>query len=88
MQSLYPSPSALSASFAHASPYQLHYQPRQQQKKSIAHLYGSWDAAEDAKNKATQLSDAATAELKKASELAQQKTGKIELYSPKYYAAW
>lgn len=49
-------------------------------------LYGSWNVAEDAKQKSAQLADAATKEYEKASQLAQQTAGKIELYSGKYYA--
>jgi solute carrier family 25 phosphate transporter 3 len=49
--------------------------------------YPIWSATEDAKNKAHKLSDAAVAEFEKASNKTQAKVGKIELYSPKYYAA-
>lgn len=87
MQSFFPSASALSATFGYASPIKLNRQP-ESQRKEISHLYSSWDAAEDAKQKVTKLSDAAVAELNKASQIAQEKTGKIELYSGKYYAAW
>lgn len=85
--SLFPSMSALSATFGNASPY-TQQQQQPPQRKSIAHLYQSWDVAEDAQKKATQLSDAAAKELQKASSAAQDKVGKIELYSPKYYATW
>ncbi|KAF2403728.1 mitochondrial carrier, partial [Trichodelitschia bisporula] len=50
-------------------------------------LYRAWSAADDVKNKAARLSDAATQELQKASGAAQVKVGAIEVYSPKYYAA-
>jgi solute carrier family 25 phosphate transporter 3 len=50
-------------------------------------LYPVWSTADDAKNKATQLSDAAAAELEKASTKVQEKTGRIELYSARFYAA-
>ncbi|KXS98587.1 hypothetical protein AC578_4307 [Pseudocercospora eumusae] len=86
MQSFFPSASALSATFGYASPIKLNRQP-EPQRRDISHLYSSWDAAEDAKQKVTKLSDAAVAELNKASQIAQDKTGKIELYSGKYYAA-
>lgn len=42
---------------------------------------------EDAKDKASKLSAEATKEFEKASSAAQAKTGKIELYSGKFYAA-
>ncbi|KAF2164383.1 hypothetical protein M409DRAFT_25261 [Zasmidium cellare ATCC 36951] len=83
--SLFPSMSALSATFGNATPYAMNTQPAPQ-RKSIAHLYQSWDVTEDAQKKATQLSDAAAKELQKASSAAQDKVGKIELYSGKYYA--
>ncbi|USW54931.1 Putative mitochondrial phosphate carrier protein Pic2/Mir1 [Septoria linicola] len=82
MPSLFPSASALSATFGQASPYQ-----SKPQRKDISHLYTAWDVTEDAKNQAAKLSDAASAEIAKASNIAQEKTGKIELYSGKYYAA-
>lgn len=88
MQSLFPTASALSATFGQTSPYALSKPapatrtPHQARRE----LYGAWDVAEDAKSKATELSGAAQKELEKASALAQQKAGKIELYSGKYYA--
>lgn len=56
------------------------YQARQE-------LYGTWSAVDDAKDKANKLSNAAVKELQQASAKAQQATGKIEMYSPKFYAA-
>lgn len=50
-------------------------------------LYPAWSVTEDAKAKATKLGDAAVNEFEKASHKAQDKAGRIELYSPKYYAA-
>ncbi|KAH8775503.1 mitochondrial carrier domain-containing protein [Diaporthe sp. PMI_573] len=47
-------------------------------------LYSAYSTVED---KAKKLSAEATAEFNKASSAAQAKTGKIELYSGKYYAA-
>ena len=60
--------------------------------------FGAWSAVDDVKNKAnqmgteaqaraTQLSVEAANEYQKASQAAQAKAGKIELYSGKYYAA-
>lgn len=88
MASFFPNASTLSATFGHASPYQLHKQAPAQRSpyQARTHLFPSWDVAEDAKDKAGSLTDAAQAELAKASAIAQQKTGKIELYSGKYYA--
>jgi solute carrier family 25 (mitochondrial phosphate transporter), member 3 len=88
MPSLFPSASALSATFGSASPYKLNtpttprtpYQARSE-------LYPSWGVAEDAQKQSAQLSNAAIEEVKKASSIAQAKAGKIELYSGKYYAS-
>lgn len=89
MQSFFPTASTLSATFGHASPY-ASFQPSAPVKRSPyqarSHLYASWDVAEDAKNKAAGLTDAAQKEYQKAEQLVQAKAGKIELYSGKYYA--
>ena len=88
MPSLFPGASALSATFGSASPYKSTVATPARRSPYLARseLYPSWDVAEDAKNKAAGLSEAATAELQKASQIAQSKAGKIELYSGKYYA--
>ncbi|KAI9053632.1 hypothetical protein LZ554_002586 [Drepanopeziza brunnea f. sp. 'monogermtubi'] len=52
-----------------------------------AEFYPTWSAIDDAKDKAKALSAEATKEFEKASAKAQAKTGHIELYSAKYYAA-
>ena len=49
--------------------------------------FPAWSADEDVKNKAGQLSEGAVKEFEKASASVQAKTGQIELYSAKYYAA-
>ncbi len=49
--------------------------------------FSIWNVSEDVKSKANALSAEAKAEISKASSAAQAKTGEIELYSPKYYAA-
>ena len=50
-------------------------------------LYGAYSVVDDTKAKASKLGAEATKEFEKASATAQAKTGKIELYSAKYYAA-
>jgi solute carrier family 25 phosphate transporter 3 len=50
-------------------------------------LYGAYSVVEDAKSKTKQLGAEATKEFEKASAKAQAKTGKIEMFSGKYYAA-
>jgi solute carrier family 25 phosphate transporter 3 len=56
-------------------------------RQARSELYPAWSVVDDAKNKANALSAEATKEFEKASAKAQQKTGKIEMYSAKYYAA-
>jgi len=80
---LYPTQSALSDVF---SSHHLFTSARPKQPLPKPD-FSAWSVAEDAKNKAAQLSNEATKEIQKASEKAQSKTGHIELYSGKYYAA-
>lgn len=49
--------------------------------------FQAWSAIDDAKAKATSIGKEAAREFELASEKAQQKTGKIELWSARYYAA-
>lgn len=49
--------------------------------------FSAWSAVDDVKSKAGVLSNEAQQEISKASAAAQAKTGQIELYSAKYYAA-
>lgn len=82
---LFPSANALSATFGQAAPYKA--QPQASKRtpyQARSELYGAWNVSEDAKQKTAQLSDAAVKEYTKASEAAQAKAGKIELYSGKY----
>ncbi|KAF9879776.1 hypothetical protein CkaCkLH20_02587 [Colletotrichum karsti] len=72
------SPQPTSASTAAAKPTR--YQARPE-------LYGAFSTVDDVKGKAQKLSAEATAEFEKASAKAKASTGKIELYSGKYYAA-
>lgn len=50
-------------------------------------LYSAYSVVDDAKSRAKRLSDEAAKEFNAASQKAQATTGKIELYSSKYYAA-
>ncbi|KAF2266086.1 mitochondrial carrier [Lojkania enalia] len=91
MQTFFPTQKQLSSAFSGCSPFpQAKPEPQlKRPSKWLAQheLYPAWSAADDAKNKAAKLSDAAVAEFEKASSKAQSKTGKIELYSAKFYAA-
>lgn len=82
MLPLYPSPDALKGSVysTYATANRTPYQARPE-------LYGAFSVVDDAKSKAQKLSAEATREFEKASSAAQAKTGKIELYTGRYYAA-
>ena len=86
-----PSQSGLRDVFSCSAPWNPYQnrspQPARTKYQARTELYPAWSAVDDAKNKASQLSDAAVKEFEKASTQAQAKTGKIELYSAKYYAA-
>ncbi|PSN69586.1 mitochondrial carrier [Corynespora cassiicola Philippines] len=88
---MFPSQASLHHAFAGSlpAPQRVPDAPSRTPSKWLARheLYPAWSAADDAKNKAAKLSDAAVAEFEKASHKAQDKAGKIELYSAKYYAA-
>ncbi|KAI0483361.1 mitochondrial phosphate carrier protein [Xylariaceae sp. FL0804] len=95
MSYLFPSQHALQRTFG--SPLHVNKQQRQQAHAAAAApprpavrqelLYAAYSVADDAKGRAKQLSAEAQAELGKASDAAQAKAGKIELYTPKYFAA-
>jgi solute carrier family 25 (mitochondrial phosphate transporter), member 3 len=90
MPSLFPSMSALSATFGGASPMR-QSQPEPAKRQNYAarsDLYSAWSVAEDAQKKTEQAAAVVAKEYTKASEIAQSKAGKIELYSGKYYAAY
>lgn len=91
MPAAFPSPATLSQAFAGCSvfPQRRPEAPSKPVSKWAARqeLYPVWSAVDDAKNKAAKLSDAAVAELEKASQKTQAKAGHIELYSAKYYGA-
>ncbi|KAI1333132.1 mitochondrial phosphate carrier protein [Xylariaceae sp. FL0255] len=92
MAYLFPSQHALQQSFGlqHRSPYA----PAKAQagkatpRQARPELYSAaFSVTDDVKNKANKLSAEAQKEFEKASAAAQEKTGKIELYSPGFYAA-
>ncbi|KAJ9648517.1 Cu/Pi carrier [Coniosporium tulheliwenetii] len=91
MPILFPSQGLLADTFARSSPLSFRKPetavPQRSKYQARSELYGAWSAIDDAKHKTVQLSDAAVKEFEKASNKAQAKAGKIELYSPKYYAA-
>ncbi|KAI9835206.1 MAG: hypothetical protein M1819_002576 [Sarea resinae] len=89
--SLFPDQAILRNVFSVSAPLWPSSDGPAQLKRSKRHarpeLYSAWSAVDDLKNKAGQLSDEAAREISKASQKTQEKTGPIELYSAKYYAA-
>jgi len=87
---LFPSQNCLNEVFAAQSPFSRPApKPRSTEFPLQRPVFSSWSAAETAeaaKQKATQMTDAAVQSYEKASAKAQAKTGGIELYSGKYYA--
>jgi len=84
---LFPSQGALAAVFAAQHPMV----PKHDAPTSVPTMkrepFSAWSAVDDIKRKADAAGKEAAREYQVASEKAQQKAGKIELYSAKYYAA-
>ena len=91
MPLLFPTQGTLSEAFSTSLPFgRAPSEPQGQQSPSHrapSDRYLAWSAVDDVKSKAGALSNEAQKELQKASQAAQAKPGKIELYSSKYYAA-
>ena len=91
MPMLFPTQSCLNDVFANQSPFSRPTsKPRSSEHPLKRPIFSAWsvnETAETAKAKAGQLTDAAVNQYEKASTKAQAKTGGIELYSGKYYAA-
>jgi len=88
---LFPTQSCLNEVFANHSPFSRPApKPRSSEHPLKRPIFSAWsvaESAEAAKAKAGQLTDAAIDKYEKSSAKAQAKTGAIELYSGKYYAA-
>ena len=91
MPLLFPTQGTLSDAFSPRLPFgRAASEPGSEKRtsyKARTDLYPAWSAVDDVKIKAGQLTEEAQKEYTKASEAAQAKAGRIELYSPKYYAA-
>lgn len=91
MPLLFPTQGTLNDVFSHRMPFGSAAPESACEKRSSykarTDLYPAWSAVDDVKAKAGQLTEEAQKEYTKASQAAQAKAGKIELYSPKYYAA-
>ncbi|RYP89660.1 hypothetical protein DL770_004238 [Monosporascus sp. CRB-9-2] len=89
MSYLFPNTQTLQQSFG--SPLNPRRRPAQPSKatpyQARPELYAAFSVVDDAKNRAQKLSAEAQHEFDKASKAAQAKSGKIDLYSGKYYAA-
>ncbi|KAE9986329.1 hypothetical protein EG327_004376, partial [Venturia inaequalis] len=87
----FPGTGVLYSSFSSSNPVTILQQktqpPLRSKYEARSELYGTWSVSEDARAKANQLSNKAVNEFDKASAAAQAKTGQIEMYSPKFYAA-
>jgi solute carrier family 25 phosphate transporter 3 len=84
---LLPSQSALAAVFAPQHPMVLKHDVPTSVPTMKREPFSAWSAVDDIKKKADAAGKEAAREYQVASEKAQQKAGKIELYSAKYYAA-
>ncbi|CAJ2500921.1 Uu.00g037740.m01.CDS01 [Anthostomella pinea] len=87
MSSLFPNHHTLAQTFSPPLSLRTPAAARASPHQARPELYGTYSVIEDAKSKAQKLSAEAQAEFDKASKAAQAKTGGIELYSLKYYAA-
>lgn len=91
MPLLFPTQGTLNDVFSHRMPFgSAAPEPACQERSSYkarTDLYQAWSAVDDVKAKAGQLTEEAQREYTKASQAAQAKAGRIELYSPKFYAA-
>lgn len=90
MPSVLPSQEILANAFASRYGLQKKQNPEEAQSAQThkgRRLFPAWSAVDDVKHKAEAVGHAAAQEFDKASHAAQAKAGKIELYSPKYYAA-
>ena len=87
---LFPTLNAINEVFSSRHPSTVSRSPESTPKPlhfKSAPYFPIWSVAEDAKTKANVLSEEARKELQKASAATQAKTGQIELYSAKYFAA-
>lgn len=84
MIGLFPTQAAIQQSFLPTSPF---YKPEPTPHPQKRPIFSAWSAADTVKDKAQELGAEAAKEYEKASQKAQAKAGKIELYSGKYYAA-
>jgi solute carrier family 25 (mitochondrial phosphate transporter), member 3 len=87
---MFPSHGALTIHFAPQHPLtRVKSQPHSAARSSAIKRdpFPAWSAVDDIKKKADAFAKEAAREFDVASKKAQAKTGHIELYSPKYYAA-
>ena len=80
------------STFASQHPVNQYKEHKQQQPSATPvpknrQLFPAWSVEDDAKKKSHAIADEAAREFNLASKKVQEKTGKIEPWTPKYYAA-
>ncbi|KAL5360006.1 mitochondrial carrier domain-containing protein [Aspergillus floccosus] len=83
---MFPSEGAIARTFSSHHPLQ-QSQPAESPAVKRREPFPAWSVAEDTKKKADALAKEATREFEVASKKVQAKTGKIEPWTPKYYAS-
>jgi hypothetical protein len=87
MTILFPSQGALNSVFASQHPLTRAKTPPQTQTLVQRQPFNAWSAVDNIKETGNKISGEVKKDYEKASQKAQGKAGKIELYSGKYYAA-
>ena len=89
---MFPSRDIIMNSFAFQHPVNQHKEHKQPLRSEAPvstnrQLFPAWSAVDDAKKRSNAIAAEAAREFDVASKMAQEKTGKIEPWTPKYYAA-
>jgi solute carrier family 25 phosphate transporter 3 len=84
---MFPSHGALNSVFASQHPLTRPQTPPQTQTTIKRQPFTAWSAVDNIKETGHKISEEVRKDYEKASQKAQGKAGKIELYSGKYYAA-
>lgn len=87
---MFPSQDAILSTFASQHPlHQRKVQPKRPEAPAPANreVFPAWSVADDARRKANDFASEASREFGVASQMAQARTGQIEPWTPKYYAA-
>ena len=89
MPNIFPNQDTLANTFASRRPlFGFHQEPEKPVPAPKRRpIFSAWSAVDDVKHAVETVSSGAQKEFEKASQTVQSKTGKIELYSAKYYAS-